>query len=118
MRDSYGTESGRDLGRDIEVSDAQVDEVCKGIQSFKPAGSILDHADNAVEPFGGGVGQVRIDEGGDTGSVLSHRIDKPAQGLQAAAQGRGRPLLEEAFGRPARPVAPEVLELVLQAQAR
>ena len=87
LRLPYGTESGRDLRRDIEVSDAQVDEVCKGIQSFKSPGSILDHANNAIEPFGGGVGQVRIDEGGDTGRMLSQRIDQPAQGLQAAAQG-------------------------------
>ena len=57
----------------------------------------------------------RVDESGDAGSVLSHGAHKPAQGLQAAAQGRLRPLLEEAFGGPARPVAPEVLELVLQA---
>ena len=60
MSDSYCTESGRDLRRDIEVSDAQVNEVGKGIQSFKSTGAILDHADNAVEAFGGGVGQVRV----------------------------------------------------------
>ena len=68
-----------------------------------------------LRPFGGGVGQVRVDEGRDAGRMLAHRVDEPAQGLQAAAQGRRRPLLEEAFGGPARLVAPEVLELVLQA---
>ncbi len=114
MSDSYCKESGRNLRRDIEVSDAQVDEVGKGIERFKSTGSILDHADDAIEPFGGGLGQVRIDEGRDPGGMLAHRIDEPAQGLQAAVQGRLRPLLEEAFGGPARLVAPEVLELVLQ----
>ena len=115
MSDSHCTESGGNLRRDIEVSDAQVNEVGKGIQRFKSTGSILDHADDSIEPFGGGVGQVRVDEGRDAGRMLAHRVDEPAQGLQAAAQGRRRPLLEEAFGGPARLVAPEVLELVLQA---
>ena len=110
-----GTESGRNLRRDIEVSDAQVDEVGKGVQRFKSTGAVFEHAHDAVEAFGGGVGQVRTDEGGDAGGVLSHGADEPAQGFQAALQGCGRPLLEEALGRPARFVAPEVLELVLQA---
>ena len=81
MRVSDGTESSRNLRSDIEVSDAQVDEVGKGFKRLESAGAVLDPAHDAVEAFGGGVGQVCPDEGGDAGGVLAHLVDGFVEGF-------------------------------------
>ena len=92
------TESGLDLSRDIQVADGQEDHVGEGVQAAKAAGAILDHADDAVETFGGRIGQASVYERQDTGLVSAKGMDEAAQRFEAAPQGRGGPALEEGLG--------------------
>ena len=94
------TEFGWNLRRDIEVSGAEENHVGKGVKGAESAGAILDHADDAVEAFGDGVGEVCLDEGDDSLGVLAHRSRELFQGLQTAPHRGRRPVLEEQRGRP------------------
>ena len=51
------TESRWDLSRDIDVTDGQIDEVDEGLDGTESAGAVLDDADDAIEAFGGRIGQ-------------------------------------------------------------
>ena len=64
--------------------------------------------------FGNGVGHSVGDEGKDASLVTACGGDEPAQGFEAAAQGRGSPALEESHCGPGCAEVPELLELVLQ----
>ena len=108
------TEVGGNRRRDIEVSGAEEDHVGKGVEGAESAGAILDHADDAVDAFGDGVGEVSLDEGDDPVGVLAHRSRELFQGLQTAPQGGRGQILEEPLGGPWGAVVPEALELVLQ----
>ena len=66
-------ESGGNLLRDIEVSNAEKDHVGKGVEGAESTGAILDDADDAVDAFGGGIGEVCLDEGDDSVGVLAYR---------------------------------------------
>jgi hypothetical protein len=108
---------GGNLRRDIEVSNAEKDHVGKGVEGAESTGAILDHvddADDAVEAFGDGVGEVCLDEGDDSVGVLAHRSRELFQGLQTAPHRGRRPVFEEQRGRPWGAVIPEALELVFQ----
>jgi len=71
--------------------------------------------DDAVDPFGNGVGQsARLDKGDDVVGMAFEGTNKLVQGLEAAAQSGGTPTLREAPGRPWRLIAPEVIELVFE----
>ena len=70
------TEFVRDLSRDIDITDGQVDQVDKCIHGSKSAGTVLHDPDDSVEALGGRGGQSRVSEGKDivdmfpgTGSV-------------------------------------------------
>ena len=52
------TEFGGNLRSDIEVSGLQEDQVGIGVEGAESTGAIFDHADDAVEAFGDGVGEV------------------------------------------------------------
>lgn len=78
-------------------------------------GPVVDHPDDAIDPFGNCVGDPGIDEGNDGLLMLAQGVDELAHGLQAAEQGAFRPVLEEALGGPGGLVVPEVLELLFQA---
>ena len=64
---------GENLRRDIEVSNAEKDHVGKGVKGAESTGAILDHADDAVDAFGDGVGEMCLDEGDDSVGVLAYR---------------------------------------------
>ena len=80
------TEFGGNLRRDIEVSGAEEDHVGKGVKSAESTGSILDHADDAVEAFGDGVGEVCLNEGQDTLGMLAYGLHERSQRRQTALQ--------------------------------
>ena len=77
-------EFGGNLRRDIEVSNAEKDHVGKGVECAESTGAILDDADDAVDAFGDGIGEVSLDEGDDSVSMLTHRSRELFQGLQTA----------------------------------
>ena len=78
------------------------------------AGAILDDLDDTGDTFGNGVGHSVGDEGEDASLVTACCGDEPAQGFEAAAQGRGSPALKESHCGPGCAEVPELLELVLQ----
>lgn len=114
MVDLECTEASRNLCRDIYVSDGKEYHISEGIEIAETAGPILDDFDDAVEPFGDGVGEPRTDEREHAVVVSSQGVDELAQGLQSASKGRCHPLPDKAMGRPGRFVFPELLELILQ----
>ena len=50
------TEFVRDFGRDIDVTDGQVNQVNERLHRSKSAGSVLDDTDDSVETLGDGIG--------------------------------------------------------------
>ena len=51
------TEFVRDLSRDIDVADGQVNEVNERPHGTKSTGSVLHNADDSIDALGGGIGQ-------------------------------------------------------------
>ena len=56
---------GRNLRRDIEVSDTQINQVGKGIQRFKSTGAVLEHAHDGLRPSAAALVRCGTDEGGE-----------------------------------------------------
>jgi hypothetical protein len=52
------TEFLRNLSRDIDITNDQVDQVDKRLHSLKSAGTILHHPDDPIEALGGRVGDM------------------------------------------------------------
>ena len=51
------TEFVRDLSRDIDVTDGQVDQVYERVHGSKSAGSVFHHADDSIDALGEGIGE-------------------------------------------------------------
>ena len=108
------TEFLRNLSRDIDITNDQVDQVDKRLHSLKSAGTILHHPDDPIEALGGRVGESRVREGKDIVDMFPERVDKLAQRFESALEGGGRPLLQKALRPPGCLIIPELIELVLQ----
>ena len=57
MRFLECTEFVRDLSRDIDITDGEVNQVNERLHRSKSAGSVLDDADDSVQALGGGIGE-------------------------------------------------------------
>ena len=114
MVDLQCTEAGRDLCRDIQISDSEEYHVGECVECVESAGPILDNLNDAVEALGDGIGESRSDEGEYAIVVLSQGVDELAHGFQPASKGRCHPVFNEAFGSPRSLVLPELLEFILE----
>ncbi len=79
----------RNLSRDIDITNEQVDQVDKRLHGLKSAGTILHHPDDPIETFGGRVGESRVSEGKDIVDMLPERADKLAQRFESALECSG-----------------------------
>ena len=57
MVDLQCTEAGRDLCRDIHISDSEEYHVGECVERAESAGPILDNLNDAVEALGDGIGE-------------------------------------------------------------
>lgn len=108
-------EPGRDLLRQIDVADSQVDHVGEGVEVPETAGAVLDDSDDAIDTFSDGIGCPGIDEGHHGLLMFSQGMDKLAHGRQSAEQSAFGPALQKALGGPGCLEVPELLELLFQA---
>jgi hypothetical protein len=69
----------RNLSRDIDITNGQVDQVDKRIHGSKSAGTVLHDADDSIEALGGSAGESRVSEGQDRVDMLPDSADKLAQ---------------------------------------
>ena len=111
---SERSQIARNVRRDIEVTDDEVDDVGECIQVAISAGAVLDDRDDAIESFGDGVGQIVLDEGEDVVEMRLQRADERAQRGNAASQGGGHPGAQELLCGALVGEAPELSELVLE----
>ena len=79
-------EFGRDLRRDIYITDCQEDHIGEGIQSTKSTGSVFDDFDDPIESFGDGVGQMNVNERDNFCAVFSEGIDEFSHGFQTSSE--------------------------------
>ena len=114
MDDLQCAETGWDLCRDIYISDSKKDHVGKCVECAESAGPILNDFDDAIEPFGHGVGEPGSDEGQNAIEVSSDGVDELTHRFQSASEGGCQPLPDEAFSSPGGLVFPELLELILE----
>jgi len=104
----------RNVRRDIEVPDHEVDDVGEAIPIAVSAGAVFDNLDDAIESFGDGVDQIVLDKGEDVVEVRLQRADDPAHRGDAASQGGGHPRAQELLSGALVDEAPELSELILQ----
>ena len=69
----------RNLSRDIDITNGQVDQVDKCIHGSKSAGTVLHDADDSTDALGSSIGESRVSEGKNTVGMLPDSADKLAQ---------------------------------------
>ena len=114
FEDSECTELFRDLIRQIQIPDGQVNEVGEGLEIAKTTGTVLDDLDDTIQSFRDGIGQTRTDIGKDPVHLFLYGVNELADGLQPAFQGGGHPAFEILFCGPGRLVLPELFELIFE----
>ena len=102
------------MSRDVQIADAEVDQVNECFHTSESTGSVFDHSNDAIQPFGYGIGDSTLDKGDDVFGVLSERGHELAEWLQPALEGRGAPTFQESPCGPRGLEVPELLELILQ----
>jgi len=86
-----------DLRRDIDISHTQEDEIRKRVEIAESTGAIFDHADDAIDAFGDGIGQVGLDEGKNTVGVFAHGPDELLEWFQPTPHRGGGPVVEKSL---------------------
>ena len=76
---SQCTQITRNLRRDIEVANRQVNHIGKVVQTAISGGSIFDNFDDPVKALPDGVGQIPVDIGENILEVVSQGSDKLTQ---------------------------------------
>ena len=109
------SESGRDLSRDIDITNCEVDEVSESLNTSESTGSVFHNTYNPIKPFTYSVGEpIGLNEGDDVIGVFFDGANELADRLQSTLEGCGAPALQEALGCPCRLVVPEEVELVFE----
>ena len=83
---------GWDFVRNIDVTNDEVNEVDKGIDGAKATGAISNHSDDAIHPFCGSIGYMRIHEGDYFFAMLAKRVNEFPDGFESTFQCGGSPL--------------------------
>ena len=102
-----------DLGREIEVSDSEINHVGEVIGGTESAGTILDHTDDPVDSFGNSVGD-SADRSHDSVPMDIDEADEFAQWLNATELRSLAPAFEEFLGAADIDVFPEAGQLVFE----
>ena len=92
---SDGSEALRDLRRNVEVADDQIDQIGKRVEIEETGSALFDHLEDAVNAFAFSVGDTGLEVGQDVFLVLAQRRDEFAHRLQSAQQRPSRPVLQK-----------------------
>ena len=111
---SDGSEALRDLRRNVEVADDQIDQIRKRVEVEKATSALLDHLEDAVNALAFSVGDAGLEIGQDVFLMLTQCRDEFAHRLQAAQQRPSRPVLQKLLRRPDVLISPEVLKFILE----
>jgi len=104
----------RDLRRDIEIPDGQIDQVREGGDVLKSACAIFNHTNDAIDSFANSIGQTCAYECDDIPQVVSKCFDEAAQGFKSTLEGGCHPSFDEALGSTGIGVFPEGFELIFK----
>jgi len=102
------------LSRDIDVTDSEVNQINKRLDTLESASAVFHQADDSIQTFSNGVRESRLDEGDDVFSVVFDGTNELADRFQSTLECRGAPVLQEASCCPWCFVVPEQFELVFQ----